>query len=239
MRLLLFLFLFPFAVSSQTGAFQIPKSKYGLPVIGDQQVYQQLLKLDPDNMLVDMKKLLPQAHYDVTYATTHNILKRKIYPTHDVFMRKPAANALVQVAAELKSQGFGLLLFDGYRPYDVTVLFYEEVGDTTFVADPKKGSKHNRGMAIDLSMYDLKSGKPVLMPSEYDEATPRAFHSYMDAPQEALKNRAILRAAMEHAGYQIYPWEWWHFDFTGWEKCYTYNLWHDVIRKENKAFLNR
>jgi D-alanyl-D-alanine dipeptidase len=97
MRLLLLMFLFPFAVSSQTDTFQIPKSKYGLPVIGDRHVYQQLLKLDPDNRLVDMKKLLPQAHYDVTYATTHNILKRKIYPTHDVFMRKPAADALVQV----------------------------------------------------------------------------------------------------------------------------------------------
>ena len=236
MRLLLLLLLVPFALISQTPDFQIPKSKYGLPVIGDKSVYQQLLKTDPANMLVDMKKLMPGAHFDVTYATTHNILNRKIYPTPDLFMRKPAALALKQVAAELKPQGFGLLLFDGYRPYDVTVLFYEEVGDTTFVADPRKGSKHNRGMAIDLSMYDLKTGKPVLMPSEYDEASPRAFHAYMDAPEEALKNRAILRSAMEHAGYQIYPWEWWHFDFGGWEKCYTYNLWHDVIRKENKKF---
>jgi D-alanyl-D-alanine dipeptidase len=237
MRMMLWVFLIPLTAWSQRDSISIPISKYGLPVISDPLVYRKLLNTDPDNMLMDMKKLLPDEHYDVTYATKNNILKRKIYPKQDLFMRKPAAAALVKVAAELKVQGFGLLLYDGYRPYDVTVLFYEEIGDTTFVADPRKGSKHNRGMAIDLSMYNLKTGKAVLMPSDYDEATPRAFHAYMDAPAEAIRHRAILRTAMELAGFQIYPWEWWHFDFKGWEKCNTYNLWHDLIRQENRIFL--
>ncbi|WP_020596915.1 M15 family metallopeptidase [Spirosoma panaciterrae] len=222
------------SLPAQQLKFDLPKSKYGLPVVGDVRIYEKIVAADPDNELVDMHQILPDAQYDVTYADTTNFLKRKLYPTADVFMRKPAALALRQVAENLKKQGYGLVLFDGYRPYAITMLFYEEHGDTTFVADPRKGSKHNRGMAIDLSLYELKTGKRLSMPSAYDESTPRAYHSYMDSDSASLAHRTLLRKAMEQVGFAIFPWEWWHYDFRGWENCFTYDLWFDAIRKANK-----
>ena len=234
MKLSLLIQLFPIALLAQVPAGSLPLSKYGLPVVGNEAVYRDVVRADPENALVDMRRLLPEARYDVTYATSRNFLKRKVYPTADLFMRRPAADALVRAAARLKEQGLGLLLFDGYRPYAVTVLFYEEVGDTTFVADPRKGSKHNRGMAIDLSLYDLKTGKPLPMPSDYDEASPRAYHEYQGGDPQALRNRAILREAMEQAGFHIFKWEWWHYDYAGWENCLTYDLWHKRIAVVNR-----
>lgn len=222
------------SLPAQQLKFDLPKSKYGLPIVGDVRIYEKIVAADPDNELVDMHQILPDAQYDVTYADTTNFLKRKLYPTADVFMRKPAALALRQVAENLKKQGYGLVLFDGYRPYAITMLFYEEHGDTTFVADPRKGSKHNRGMAIDLSLYELKTGKRLSMPSAYDESTPRAYHSYMDSDSASLAHRTLLRKAMEQVGFAIFPWEWWHYDFRGWENCFTYDLWFDAIRKANK-----
>ncbi|AUD03729.1 M15 family metallopeptidase [Spirosoma pollinicola] len=214
--------------------FNLPKSKYGLPVVNDAGIYKQLVATDPDNELVDMRTLIPDAQFDVTYATTNNLVKRKLYPTADVFMRKTAALALQKASQNLEKQGFGFIFFDGYRPYAVTEIFYEVIKDTTFVADPHKGSRHNRGMAIDLSLYDRKTGKRLSMPSDYDETTPRAFQSFMQSDSASLAHRAVLRSAMEGVGFAIFPWEWWHYDFKGWESCFTYDLWHDAIRKANK-----
>lgn len=214
----------------------LPVSKYGLEVVRGAEVYEQMVLMDSQNKLIDLKGIIRDAKFDITYAGVNNFLKRKIYPSPDIFLRVPAAQALIQVSEILKSNGFGLLLFDGYRPYSVTELFYEEIGDTTFVADPRKGSKHNRGMAIDLTIYDLKTGLPVLMPSAYDEASERAYHSYNAGNPEALKNRALLRVAMESAGFEIFKYEWWHYDYKGWQNCLTYDLWHDEIRKINSKF---
>ena len=218
---------------AQISAASLPKSKYGLPVVKGAGVYAQMIKADPENELLDMRKLLPNAQFDVTYAGTNNFLKRKIYPTSDLFMRAPAAQALVRASKNLNKLGYGLLLFDGYRPYSVTELFYEEIGDTTFVADPRKGSKHNRGMAIDLTLFDLKTGKAVLMPTAYDEASEKAYQDYTGGDPIALKNRAILRQAMEEVGFTIFKYEWWHYDFRGWEQCLTYDIWHEDIRRVN------
>lgn len=230
-----FLFLFLLSIclgaSAQTEGNEIPKSRYGLPVINDIKVYKMQVGKNPENRLLDVRGMIPDAQFIITYASDKNFLKRKIYPSAELFLRKPAAEGLVKAAEILRKQGLGLVLYDGYRPYAVTVLFYEEVGDTTFVADPRKGSKHNRGMAIDLSMYELKTGKIVEMPSEYDEASERAYHEYSGGSDVAKRNRQILRSAMEAAGFSIFKYEWWHYDFKGWETCPTYDLWHDEIRK--------
>lgn len=236
LSVLVFLLATIHGISAQSIIEDLPVSRYGLPVIRGKEVYERMTRSDRENELVDMRKLLPEAQFDVTYAGEHNFLKRKIYPTADLFMRAPAARALVRVSNRLRKQGFGLLLFDGYRPYSVTELFYEEIRDTTFVADPRKGSKHNRGMAIDLTMTDLKSGNAVLMPSNYDEATDRAYHAYSGGDPAALMNRQILRSAMEAEGFQIFKYEWWHYDFKGWEACNTYDLWHEEIRQVNERF---
>lgn len=222
------------SVSGQYGNEDLPVSRYGLPVVKGTEVYEKIIRQNPNNAMLDMRKILPSARFDVTYAGTNNFLKRQIYPTADLFMRAPAARALVKVSKILRKKGYGLLLFDGYRPYSITELFYEEIKDTTFVADPRKGSKHNRGMAIDLTMTDLKTGQPVLMPSGYDEAGQRAYHNYNGGDPVALQNRAILRDAMLKAGFRIFIYEWWHYDFKGWEACKTYDIWHDEIRKVNE-----
>ena len=232
---LFILIIFTACHSQQTLKLDLPLSKYGLPVVNDVNIYKKIVKADADNKLLDMRSLTPDAQFDVTYATPNNLIKRAVYPTADVFMRKPAALALKSVHEKLKKQGLGLVLFDGYRPYRVTEIFYEEIKDTTYVADPRKGSRHNRGMAIDLSMFDLKTGKRVSMPSAYDETTPRAFHSYMDSDSASLKHREILKNAMTEVGFEINNHEWWHYDFKGYKTCYTYDLWHTEIKKANEG----
>ena len=217
----------------------LPVSKYGLPVASDPDVYRALVRQDANSALLDVRAMISQAQYRITYATDENFLRRKLYPAPDFFLRRPAAEALVRISNKLKKAGLGLILYDGYRPYSVTVTFYEEIGDTTFVADPRKGSKHNRGMAVDLSLYDLKTGQPLPMPSGYDEASPRAWHNYQEGDPQALKNRAILRDAMVSEGFEVFAYEWWHYDFRGWQACVTYDLWHEQIRKVNMSLLIR
>jgi zinc D-Ala-D-Ala dipeptidase len=214
-------------------------SKYGLPVISKIVIYKNLVQQNGDNEMLDLRQLIPAAHFDVRYATANNLVKKAVYPTADVFMRKPAALALLQVQKSVEKLGYGLLFFDGYRPYSVTVLFYETIKDTIYVADPKRGSRHNRGMAIDLSLYDLTTGNPLPMPSAYDETNERAFHNYMGGDSTASANRGLLKAVMESAGFSIYAAEWWHYDFKGWQAAGIYDLWHTALRKANNRLAKK
>lgn len=235
-RQIIFLFALMAGLYCQAQETEIvlPLSQYGLPVVNDPEIYKKIVRINPEDELLDMRLLIPDAQFDVTYAGTNNDHHRALYETPDVFMRKPAALALVKVNEAMKKLGYGLVLYDGYRPYAVTIIFYERHPDTTFVADPRKGSRHNCGMAIDISLYDLKTGKRLPMPSAYDESSKRAYHSYTGGKKVALANREILKKAMVEAGFEVYPWEWWHFDFKGWEKCYTYDLTHPRVRKANE-----
>lgn len=224
---------------AQPNADKLPISKYGLAVVKGTKVYREIVLSNHDNELVDLRNIIPDAKFDVRYATANNLIGRPLYPTPDAFLRKPAALALRQVSENLKQLGFGLVIHDGYRPYEITVVFYEAIKDTTYVADPRKGSRHNRGMAIDLSLYDLKTGETVIMPSDYDETTERSHHDYTDGPVSALQYRQILKDAMLDVGFEVYPYEWWHYDYQGWEDCYTYDIWHKKIRKANKKLLKK
>jgi D-alanyl-D-alanine dipeptidase len=188
---------------------------------------------NPDHQIVDVRPLLPTAHYEVVYATERNFLGRQVYPEPELFLRRPAALGLVRAAERLSAQGCGLRLFDGYRPYAVTVLFYEELQDPNFAADPRKGSKHNRGMAIDLALYDLRTGHPLPMPSAYDEISERASHAYEGGDAQARHHRDLLRETMRQAGFSALRHEWWHYDFAGWERCPIYDLSHREIREAN------
>ena len=120
--------------------------------------------------------------------------------------------------ARCAAHGYGLLVFDGYRPWRVTKLFWDvtPAEKREFVADPAKGSKHNRGCAVDLSMYDLGTGREVEMPSAYDEMTPRAYPDYAGGPAEARQRRDLLRRVMEAEGFTVEPNEWWHFNYKDW-----------------------
>ena len=226
-------------LQAQPGDLKMHMSKYGLPVVKGIKVYKKIVMSDNDNQLVDLRKIIPEAKFDIRYATSQNLIGRPLYPNADAFLRKPAALALRQVSENLKQLGLGLVIHDGYRPYEITVLFYESIKDTTYVADPRKGSRHNRGMAIDLSLFDLETGETLIMPSEYDETTERSHHDFSGADPKALQHRQILKDAMLDVGFQLYPYEWWHYDYQGWEGCPTYDIWHKKIHKANKKLVRK
>jgi D-alanyl-D-alanine dipeptidase len=180
--------------------------------------YLNDIKAHPETRLVEIKKYIPGIVLDIRYATTNNFTHRQMYKQAKAFARLPVVLALKQVEANLKKQGLGLKIYDAYRPYTITVKFYETVHDTNFVADPRKGSKHNRGCAVDLSIVDLKTGKELDMPTGFDSFSKKAASAYMDLPKAEITNRAILKTAMEAHGFREIPTEWWHFDFKGWSK---------------------
>jgi zinc D-Ala-D-Ala dipeptidase len=170
--------------------------------------------------LVEIIKLDPTIKLDIRYATRNNFLGRRVYKQPRAFLQRPAAEALVRINQQLKPQGYGLIIHDGYRPWYVTKIFWDVTPEDKkiFVADPAKGSRHNRGCAVDLSLFDLKTGLEVKMPSEYDEMTERAHINYACATTEARRLRDLLRAAMEAEGFAVYEPEWWHYDYKDWKE---------------------
>jgi len=180
--------------------------------------------LKPD--LVELITLDPTIKLDIRYATTNNFLGTPLYTQARAFLQRPAAEALVRANHELKAQGYGLIIHDGYRPWYVTKIFWDATPDDKkiFVADPKDGSKHNRGCAVDLSLYDLKTGQEVDMPSGYDEMSDRAYADYPGGTTDERARRAVLRQAMEKQGFQVIPKEWWHFDYKDWKQYPIQNI---------------
>jgi zinc D-Ala-D-Ala dipeptidase len=169
--------------------------------------------------LVELIQLDPTIKLDIRYATTNNFLGTPVYTQARAFLQLPAAEALLRAHRELKTRGYGLIIHDGYRPWYVTKIFWDATPDDKkiFVADPAKGSIHNRGCAVDLSLYDLKTGEEVEMPSGYDEMTDRAYADYPGGTAEERALRALLRQAMEKQGFTVNPTEWWHFDYKDWK----------------------
>ena len=173
-------------------------------------------KRAPD--LVEINRLDPGIHLDIRYATARNFVGRPVYEEARAFLQRPAAEALVRAHRALAAKGYGIVVFDGYRPWSVTKLFWEVTPEDKkeFVADPSQGSRHNRGCAVDLSLYDLASGREVEMPSGYDEMTERADPEYGGGSADARARRDLLRAAMEAEGFTVYSSEWWHYDYKDW-----------------------
>jgi D-alanyl-D-alanine dipeptidase len=176
--------------------------------------------------LRELVKLDPTIKLDIRYATRNNFLGRPVYKEARAFLQKPAAEALVRANQKLRSHGYGIVVFDGYRPWSVTKIFWDvtPADKKIFVADPSQGSRHNRGCAVDLSLYELKTGKIVQMPSEYDEMTERAHINYACATPEAKHLREMLRSAMESEGFVVYEPEWWHYDYKDWKQYPIQNI---------------
>jgi D-alanyl-D-alanine dipeptidase len=168
--------------------------------------------------LVELVRLEPGIHTDVRYATARNFVGRPVYRQARVFLQRPAAEAVARAHRALAAQGYGLLVFDGYRPWSVTRLFWQVTPESlkAFVADPRKGSRHNRGCAVDLTLFELGTGREVEMPTPYDDFTAKAAADYAGATPGQTARRAALRAAMTREGFEVYPEEWWHFDYRDW-----------------------
>ena len=170
--------------------------------------------------LVELTSLDPTIKLDIRYATTNNFTGAVFYRQPKAYMQRPAAEAVVAAHRQLKNKGLGLLIHDAYRPWHVTKMFWDATPDNlkTFVANPATGSRHNRGCAVDLTLYDLMTGEPIQMVAGYDEFSPRSFPEYPGGTSNQRWYRHLLRHTMESAGFTIYEFEWWHFDFHEWEK---------------------
>jgi D-alanyl-D-alanine dipeptidase len=180
--------------------------------------------LTPD--FVELAKLSPNIHLDIRYATKNDFLGTPFYTQARAFLQHPAAEALVKALAQLQTEGFGLLIHDGYRPWYVTKMFWDAVPDEdhVFVADPSKGSKHNRGCAVDLSLFDLKTGKPIEMTGQYDEMSVRSYPNFPGGTTVQRQRREQLRRAMEANGFTVFEAEWWHFDYKDWSRYPISNI---------------
>ena len=193
------------------------QNKYGLQATTYSE-YKKSLKTNAEKELVDLEKKVPGLLLDIRYATTNNFTGQRIYNLAKAYARKPVAEALRQAQAEFNALGMEVKIYDAYRPYKATVKFYEEYHDTTYVASPYKGSRHNRGCALDMTIFDWKTKEELKMPTGYDSFTKEAWPTTPAKDPEAGKNRALLIKVMEKHGFKVSASEWWHFDFVGWQK---------------------
>ncbi len=207
------LLLFPILSIAQT-AVEYDKN---LDVLRDTTDYKAIVEQSEANRLVDVVDIVPDIVLDIRYATENNFTGEKVYNSEKAFVRLPVAKSLARVQESLSKYGLGLLVFDAYRPYSATVKFYEIYKDTNYVASPWQGSRHNRGAAVDVSIVNIETGEEIQMPTGFDNFTEVAHPDYMNLPQNVIDNREMLISEMQNNGFKVYPYEWWHFDFIGWE----------------------
>ena len=213
---------------------RLPRRDFGAEVMG---AIQAKVKADPAALraqalaasppvetgkrpadLVALTSIDPRIKLDIRYAAANNFMGFPLYERAGAYMQRPAAEALGRAQKALAAQGYGLLIHDAYRPWFVTKMFWEATppDSRVFVADPAEGSKHNRGCAVDLTLYDLKTGQPVEMTGRYDEMSTRSYADFVGGTSRQRALRQILRTAMEVEGFTVYPQEWWHFDYKDW-----------------------
>lgn len=206
------------------------QNKYGLKATTLTE-YKQTLSANPEKELVNIEKVIPNIVLDIRYATTNNFTGEKIYNLARAYARRPVAEALKKAQAEFNKAGVGIKIFDAYRPYKATVKFYEVYHDTTYVASPYRGSRHNRGCAIDMTIVDLKTGKEIQMPTEFDSFKKEAWPKTPVKDPVIKKNRDLIISVMERNGFKVNASEWWHFDFVGWKKYEVMDIDYEELEK--------
>lgn len=188
-----------------------------LHVVSSYLKYKKSLASGSNQLMVELKKNITNITYDLRYAQVNNFTKQRLYPKYlsAAFLRRDPAEALAQVAKELQQMDIGILVWDAYRPYSITQKFWKLIHDERYVANPKKGSGHNRGIAIDMSLIDLKTGKELDMPTDFDDFSEKAHHGFPNLSVEKIKNREFLRNIMEKYGFIKFETEWWHYYWPG------------------------
>jgi D-alanyl-D-alanine dipeptidase len=207
------------------------QNKYGLKAMTYPE-YMESIKIDKQKELVDLEKFVPGLVMDIRYATTNNFTGEKIYNMAKAYARRPVAESLKKIQEELKSQGLGIKMFDAYRPYKGTVRFYEVYKDTTYVASPYRGSRHNRGCALDLTVIDHKTGEELKMPTGYDSFKKEAWPSTPVSDPLIRKNRQLLIDVMQKYGFKVNGSEWWHYDFIGWRNFEVMDIDFEELEKK-------
>jgi len=218
-------------VSLLAPAQEVTPFEKNLNIIRKAEAYQRLVSENPDNELVGLQAEIPDIVLDIRYATTNNFTGEQIYTQPKAFVRKPVAEALKQVQKKLNDSGLGLLVYDAYRPYAATVKFYEVYRDTTFVASPYSGSRHNRGAAVDVSLVDMKTRKELDMPTVFDSFSDTAAPDFEHISPRKKANRSILIEVMESNGFKVYQSEWWHFDYHSWRDFDLMDLSFEQLEK--------
>lgn len=212
------------------GTIVFSQNKYGLKA-STYADYQRAVAADPRKELVDLEEFIPGLILDIRYATTNNFTGERIYNIAKAYARRPVAGALKRVQEELNKEGAGIKIYDAYRPYKATVKFYEVYRDTTYVASPYRGSRHNRGCALDLTLVDTRTGEELKMPTGYDSFKKEAWPSTPVEDPVIRKNRDMLIKVMEKYGFSVNSSEWWHFDFRGWKEFEVLDIDFEELEK--------
>lgn len=204
---LLYALLFGVLIADTTQAQKPP-----FPVLKKTKLYHKQVAKDSLLKLVELKTTISGIVYDLRYATTNNFTATQLYPSGEsTYLRLLPAKALAAIQWELKEEGLGLKIFDAYRPYSVTVKMWQLIKDERYVANPAKGSGHNRGLAVDLTLIQLATGEELDMGTSFDNFTDTAHHAFQTLPDATLKNREKLKTIMEKHGFTALPTEWWHY----------------------------
>lgn len=206
---------------------------FSLHLVSDIKEYKAQVILDSNQMLLNINSV-NNIVFDICYATANNFTGEIIYPKAVAFARRPVVNAIQQVQDSLEKHGLGLKIFDAYRPYSATLLFYKIYPDSNFVANPRKGSSHNRGCAVDVTLIDLATRKEIPMPTHFDDFSEKAHPQYSELPKNIIANRQFLFSVMKKFGFTHLPTEWWHFDFVGWEKFPLMDLQFEELEQKSK-----
>ncbi|HLX91615.1 MAG TPA: M15 family metallopeptidase [Puia sp.] len=223
----------PFFMLAQRGLAQVVNDKQ-LVIVKSVEAYNGSVKGDSNQRMVNLRDLIPSIALELRYGTTNNFVHRIMYSERPnyTFMRLPAAKALAQVENDLGKKGLALKIFDAYRPYFVTKEFWDLVHDDRYVADPRKGSGHNRGIAVDLTIINLKTGMELDMPTGFDNFTDSAHHDFNALPGEVLANRKLLKETMEKFGFVEFPTEWWHYSLPDPERFAVLDLSFGDLEKQ-------
>ena len=214
-----------------------PVNKYGVTVLFDKNEFFEGAERDSTKAMVELKQLIPRLSYELRYATTNNFMRRRMYPrnTNYTFLRIPAANALKSVQLDLNARGLGLKIWDAYRPYSVTTKFWELIQDERYVADPKKGSGHNRGIAVDLTIIQLSDGKELDMGTGFDNFSDTAHHDFLQLSAAVLENRKLLKSTMEKHGFVSFASEWWHYSLPNSTAFELLDISFKTLKKSKQA----
>lgn len=226
-----------FLVTSWPG-FAQDSLQIKLDVTTSLKEYHKQVNDDSTKQMVELKSMIPGLIYDLRYATTNNFTQQRMYlkELSITYLRRPAVSALKQVQRELNQKGLGLKIFDAYRPYSVTVKFWELIKDEKYVANPAKGSGHNRGIAVDLTIINKETGKELNMGTGFDNFSDTAHQSFIQLPKEILQNRSLLRSTMEKYGFTALETEWWHYYLPATDKYEVLDIDFEKLKINQSLF---
>lgn len=204
-------FLLLMIIGSHTCAAQICKTDAKL--IYTRQGFIDAIKADPRKNLVPLQRVIPGLVIELKYATARNFTKTVLYKHPVAYLHPEPAEALRKVQEELKKKGLALKIYDAYRPFSATCTMWRLVPDRRYSANPRKGSNHNRAVALDLTIINLRTGKELDMGTSFDNFTDSAHHDFANLPPEVLANRRMLKGVMWKYGFTMVPTEWWHYQW--------------------------